>query len=85
MQGKLTENHFLLYALDSHSKNPLWGEKFEGRVAFVLGGEHSGLRKGLKKLCDKILSVPQRQKSASYNVSVTAGIVLGEYFRQRGF
>ena len=83
--GELKKNHFLLYALDSHSKNPLWKEKFEGPVAFVLGGEHSGLRRGLKKLCDKTLSIPQKQKSASYNVSVTAGIILGEHFRQRGF
>ena len=80
---ELVKNQFLLYALDSHSKDSVWVEKFEGRVAFVLGGEYSGLRRGLKKFCDKILSIPQKQKLASYNVSVATGIVLGEYFRQK--
>lgn len=79
---ELKKNDFWIYALDSDSKNQLWQKKFEGRTAFVLGGESSGLREGLKKNCDEILSIPQSQKSASYNVSVVAGIVLGEYCRQ---
>ncbi len=82
---ELKKDQFFIYALDSHSKNLFWHEKFEGRVAFLLGGEHSGLRKGLKSLCDKILSVPQKYRPASYNVSVAAGMVLGECFRQRSF
>lgn len=82
---ELKRNQFSVYALDSQSKKVIWEEKFEGRVAFVLGGEQLGLRKALQKKCDRVLSVPQKQKSASYNVSVTAGIALGEYFRQRSF
>lgn len=82
---ELKENQFSIYALDFHSENLFWKEKFEGRVAFLLGGEQSGLRKGLKKFCDKVLFIHQKQKSASYNVSVVAGIVLWESFRQRSF
>lgn len=80
---ELKEKNFWFYALDTHSKNNLWEEKFEGRTAFVLGGEKSGVRKGLKKICDKTLSISQKQKEASYNVSVATAITLGEYFRQR--
>lgn len=80
---ELRKNQFSIYALDSGSKRLIWREKLEGRTAFVLGGEQLGLKKGLKKLCDRVLSVPQKQESASYNVSVTTGIVLGEYLRQR--
>ena len=80
----LKKNQFWLYAMDSHSKKSLWDEKFEGRIAFLLGGESFGLRKGLKALCDELLSIPQKEKSASYNVSIAAGIALGECFRQRG-
>lgn len=80
---ELKKYEFWIYALDSHSQNTIWKESFEDRVAFVLGGESSGVKKGLKKLCDKQLSIPQRHKSASYNVSVAAGIALGECLRQR--
>lgn len=82
---ELKKNRFWIYALDSQAEHSFFNEKFEGRVAFLLGGESSGLRKNLKKICDKQLFLPQKEKSASYNVSVSAGIVLAEYFRQRGF
>ena len=80
---ELKQKNFWFYALDFNSNNNLWKEKFEGRTAFVFGGEESGIRKGLKKVCDKSLSISQKQKEASYNVSVAAALTLGEYFRQR--
>jgi len=82
---ELKKHYFWIYALDSCSKKSIWMEKFEGRTAFLFGGEFSGLRKGLKKNCDDILSIPQKERSANYNVSVAAGIVLGERLRQKGF
>ena len=82
---ELKSRQFWIYGLDSQSEESVWREKLEGRVAFLLGGESSGLKKGLKKACDKLLSIPQTQKSASYNVSVATALVLGEYFRQNGF
>ena len=80
---ELKKNQFWIYALDPCSKNSVWEEQFIGRTAFLLGGESSGLREGLKKTCDKMLFIPQKEKSASYNVSVAVGIVLGEYSRQK--
>lgn len=82
---ELKQEGFWIYAMDTHSTNNLWNERFEGRTAFVFGGEKSGVRKGVNKQCDKTLSVSQKNKSASYNVSVTVGITLGECFRQRFF
>lgn len=82
---ELKKHKFWLYALDSLSKKSIWSEKFEGRTAFLLGGESSGLRKSLKKEGDCILSIAQKQKSASYNVSVAVALVLGECVRQRSF
>lgn len=79
----LKERHFWVYGLDSSSGESLWRETFGERVAFVLGGEHAGLRSGLQKGCDKKLFIPQAVKEASYNVSVAAGIVLSEYCRQQ--
>ena len=79
----LKEKGFWVYALNNSSEHSLWKEKFEGRMAFVFGGEHSGLKPGLQKICDKQLSIPQVTKNASYNVSVAAGIVLSECQRQQ--
>lgn len=80
---ELKKNQFWIYALDLQSKKSIWNVNFEGRRAFVLGGEASGLRPGLKKICDEILSIPQKHKSGSYNVSVATALVLGES-RRRG-
>ena len=81
----LKENRFWIYGLGVEHKDSLWSEKFEGRLAFVLGGEQSGIRRSLIKTCDKFLFIPQVKKSASYNVSVATGILLGECFRQLNF
>ena len=82
---ELKKNHFWIYALDPYSKNSIWKEKFDGRTALFLGGESFGLRTGMKKICDKLLYIPQKQKTASYNVSVATAIALGECFRQKDF
>ncbi len=54
------------------------------RVALVVGGEGRGLRPGVSKRCDALLSLPQRGTARSLNVSVAAGIALYEALRQRG-
>lgn len=78
----LKENGFWIYGLGAENRESLWSQKLEGRLAFVMGGEHAGIRQSLKKACDKLLFIPQKEKSASYNVSVATGILLGECFRQ---
>lgn len=79
---QLKQRHFQIYGLDGRSSHCLWQENFEGRVAFVLGGEKAGLKTLTKKNCDKLLSIPQKETRASYNVSVSAAVVLSECFRQ---
>lgn len=54
-----------------------------GPVAIVMGGENSGLRKGVAGRCDKLVSLPMRGEVASLNVSVAAGVCLYEVLRQR--
>jgi len=81
---ELKKHSFWIYGLSPEGKKTLWEENLEGKKAFVLGGEHSGLRASLKKECDELLSIPQKDSSASYNVSVSAGIALYENSRQEG-
>ena len=78
----LKQRHFQIYGLDGQSPHTLWQEEFEGRTAFVLGGEQSGLKSLTRKTCDRLLSIPQGEERASYNISVSAAVVLSECFRQ---
>ena len=80
---RLKQNRFHIYGLDANSPHTLWRENFKGRTAFVLGGEQSGLKPLTRKICDKILSIPQTNSSANYNVSVSAGMVLAERRRRK--
>ena len=54
-----------------------------GPIALVLGGEESGLRKGVAARCEQLVSLPMRGEVSSLNVSVAAGICLYEVLRQR--
>jgi len=78
----LKKHSFWIYALSPNGKKSLWEENLKGKKAFVLGTEHTGLRPSLEKECDELLSIPQKESSASYNVSVALGITLYENHRQ---
>ena len=83
--NELKRHRFWIYSLNPLSKNPLFRELFEDRVAFLLGGESAGIKKGLEKCCDKSLFIFQKDSSSSYNVSVAVGITLAEFYRKRRF
>ncbi len=53
-----------------------------GPIAFVIGGEDSGLTEPLKKYCDKLIHVPMNSKLSSLNVNVATAVVLFEKLRQ---
>ncbi len=52
-------------------------------VVLVVGSEGRGLRAGVSKECDVLVSLPQLGAARSLNVSVAAGIALYEAVRQR--
>lgn len=56
---------------------------FSGPVALVMGGEESGLRKGVANHCEQLVRLPMHGEVSSLNVSVAAGICLYEVLRQR--
>ena len=47
----------------------------------VLGNETAGLSASVKKRCDARVHIPGMDAVQSLNVSVAAGVVLGELFR----
>ena len=52
-------------------------------VVLVLGSEGRGLRRRVAKTCDTLVSLPQKGRIESLNLSVAAGIALYEVVRQR--
>ncbi len=49
-------------------------------VAFVFGNELKGVDQSVIDICDEVIEVPQFGTKHSFNISVTAGIVLWNYF-----
>lgn len=52
------------------------------KLAFVLGNEVSGVDENILQLCNAALEIPQTGTKHSLNVSVSAGIIMWETFRQ---
>jgi len=48
------------------------------KIAIVLGNEHAGIGEETKKLCDGIIHIPMYGFVQSFNVSVSAAIILSQ-------
>jgi 23S rRNA (guanosine2251-2'-O)-methyltransferase len=56
---------------------------YTGGVVAVLGAEGKGLRARVASMCDDLVSLPQRGRVESLNVSATAAVLLYEMLQQR--
>ncbi len=81
----LKEKGFWIYGLSAQGKGTISKLKLGEKVAWVLGAEDKGLRSTTEKMCDELVSIPQMDNAASYNVSVAAGITMYESRRQQGW
>lgn len=75
---------FWALGMSHRATQSLYQTEIPEKVIWLLGSEAKGLRKPLEAVCDQLISIPQSNKAASYNVSVAAALALGETFRQRG-
>ena len=69
--------------LDAGADKCLFDADLTGNLGLVVGGEHTGLRPGVRKACDFILSIPMETHITSLNASVAGGIAMFEARRQR--
>ena len=69
--------------LDAGADKELFDADLTGNLVLVVGGEHTGLRPGVRKACDFILSIPMETRITSLNASVAGGIAMFEARRQR--
>lgn len=70
-----------VYAADMDGKS-VYSTNLKGAVAFVIGGEGSGVKRLTKSKCDGVVALPMRGKVNSLNASVAAGVVAYEYVHQ---
>lgn len=79
---KLQDKGFWVYGADAGGE-PAPAIKFPKNTALILGSEGNGIHRLLKEKCDTIVSIPTSGKLDSLNVSVAAGVLMYEIYRQR--
>ena len=73
-----------IYALEQTSNSEMLQHlKPQFPVALVLGNEVNGVEESVLKLCDKIVEIPQFGTKHSFNVSVSAAIVIWHLYLNR--
>ena len=74
---------FLAADLKKGAKN-LSRYRFPKKCMIILGNENLGISDEVKKVCDETVFIPMVGMTKSYNISVSAAIILYELFRQKG-
>ena len=80
---ELKEAGYWLVGLDERGDKNYTDVDYTSPTGIVLGGEGKGLHDLTRKRCDFVVSLPTTGPVKSLNVSVAAGVVLFEAFRQR--
>lgn len=79
----LKESGIRVVAASEKSREMAFRADLKGPLAILMGSEDKGISTTLLKMADRVLSIPMAGKTASLNVSVAAGILLYEAYRQR--
>lgn len=81
----LKREGFWIYGASGEAKERLYDLDLDVDLALIIGGEGRGIRPLVKQRCDRLFSIPMEGPISSFNVSVSAGIILYEVMRQRAF
>ncbi|MDR0324644.1 MAG: 23S rRNA (guanosine(2251)-2'-O)-methyltransferase RlmB [Oscillospiraceae bacterium] len=73
---ELKEMGVWLYGAAGDAEHDAFDVDFTLPAALVLGGEEEGLHRLTRELCDMLVALPMRGKTASLNVSCAAAILL---------
>mgnify|MGYP005847250949 CR=1 FL=1 len=79
----LKENKAWTAGLDAKGDTQLFQADLTGHLALVVGGEHKGIRPGVRRECDFLVSIPITGPVNSLNASVAGGMAMYEALRQR--
>jgi 23S rRNA (guanosine2251-2'-O)-methyltransferase len=67
---------------DAAAPKSAFEENFRGPIAFVIGGEDTGINPAIAQKCDRLVRIPMAGRIQSLSVSATAAILLFEKRRQ---
>jgi 23S rRNA (guanosine2251-2'-O)-methyltransferase len=76
-------NGIRIVAADMHTETYTYNEDFSIPLAIVMGAEDTGVSLQLIRKSDSIIKIPISDTLESYNVAVSAGMILYEVMRQR--
>ncbi|MBM3412469.1 MAG: 23S rRNA (guanosine(2251)-2'-O)-methyltransferase RlmB [Bacteroidetes bacterium] len=76
-------NGVQVYATQMKGKTSIGDANFEIPCCIILGGEENGIYPALLRGADSTVFIPMRGDFDSFNVSVSAGIILYEAMKQR--
>lgn len=83
--AELKAQGFTVYAVEQIDKSimlPDFEPATDEKVALVFGNEVKGVQQKVVDLCDGAIEIPQFGTKHSFNVSVSAGIVLWDLFKK---
>lgn len=83
--GRLRSEGYRIYAVEQVEGAAMLGAFRAGpgvKYALVFGNEVAGVGQQAVDLCDGAIEIPQAGVKHSLNVSVSAGVVLWDFFRQ---
>lgn len=76
---------YWIYGATAAAESLYAGQDYRYPTVFVVGSEGEGLGRRVISVCDVMVSVPLLGTMGSLNVSVSAGVLLYEAVRQRGW
>ncbi|MFL2697635.1 MAG: 23S rRNA (guanosine(2251)-2'-O)-methyltransferase RlmB [Gammaproteobacteria bacterium] len=79
----LNKNGIDIIGTDLSSESSYNEVKYQDKVAFVIGSEDRGMKRLTKENCNYIVNIPMKKQIDSLNASVTTGIILFEFRRQK--
>ncbi len=82
---KLQQEGCKVYAIEQVENSmllPDFHPEKEGKVALVFGNEVKGVKQSVVNSCDGSIEIPQFGTKHSFNISVSAGIVLWDIFQK---
>lgn len=82
---KLIDEDYIVYAVEQVDESILLPDlklDADKKYAVVLGNEVKGVQQQVVDLCAQSIEIPQYGTKHSLNVSVTAGLVIWDFFKQ---
>ena len=81
----LKKSNYKVYAIEQVKNSislPNFIPKKKEKIAVIFGNEVKGVKQSVINICDGSIEIPQYGTKHSYNISVSAGIVLWDFFQK---